>query len=122
MSKAVFTSPQEVEDAFYDAFARADLEAMMVVWSEDEEVICIHPGAPRVVGLANPGSTQAVSCGFAWACTAPWAIPGRAPEARAPPGTRAAPEAGGDEGSRAARSSPGGGTAQLAAASGATGA
>lgn len=52
MSKAVFTSPQEVEDAFYEAFARADLEAMMLVWSEDEEVICIHPGAPRVVGLA----------------------------------------------------------------------
>jgi len=52
VSKAVFTSPEEVEDAFYDAFARADLDAMMAVWSEDEEVICIHPGAPRVVGLA----------------------------------------------------------------------
>ena len=52
MSQAVFTSPQEAEHAFYDAFARADLEAMMAVWSEDEEVICIHPGAARVVGLA----------------------------------------------------------------------
>ncbi len=52
MSQAVFTSPQEVEDAFYDAFCRADLDAMMAVWSEDEEVICIHPGAARVVGLA----------------------------------------------------------------------
>jgi ketosteroid isomerase-like protein len=52
VSKQVFTSPQEVEDAFYDAFARADLEAMMATWSEDEEVICIHPGGPRVVGLA----------------------------------------------------------------------
>lgn len=52
VSKTVFTSPQEVEDAFYDAFSRADLEAMMAVWSEDEEVICIHPAGPRVVGLA----------------------------------------------------------------------
>ncbi|QID18332.1 nuclear transport factor 2 family protein [Nitrogeniibacter mangrovi] len=52
MSTAVFTTPQEAEDAFYEAFSRADLEAMMAVWSEDEEVICIHPGAPRVVGLA----------------------------------------------------------------------
>ncbi|MCB1961476.1 MAG: nuclear transport factor 2 family protein [Rhodocyclaceae bacterium] len=52
MSKTVFTTPQEVEDAFYEAFARADLDAMMAVWSEDDEVMCVHPGAPRVVGLA----------------------------------------------------------------------
>ena len=52
MSQLVFTSPQEVEEAFYEAFSRADLEAMMAVWSEDEEIICIHPGAARVVGLA----------------------------------------------------------------------
>ena len=51
MSKRVFTTPKEVEDAFYEAFSRADIEAMMAVWSEDDEVMCIHPGAPRVVGL-----------------------------------------------------------------------
>lgn len=51
MSKPIFTSAAEVEAAFYDALARADLDAMMAVWSEDEEVVCIHPGGARLVGL-----------------------------------------------------------------------
>lgn len=37
--------------AFYDALIRADLQAMMQVWSEDEEVICVLPGGARAVGL-----------------------------------------------------------------------
>ena len=52
MSKPIFTTPVETEAAFYDALARSDLEAMMAVWSEDEEVVCVHPGGPRMVGLA----------------------------------------------------------------------
>ncbi len=52
MSKSTFSSAADAEAAFYDALARADLEAMMAVWSEDEEVVCVHPGGPRVVGLA----------------------------------------------------------------------
>ena len=51
MSKALFTSPQEAEEAFYEAFQRADLEAMMSVWAEDDEVYCVHPGGPRLQGL-----------------------------------------------------------------------
>ncbi len=51
MSKQIFNSAAEVEAAFYDALARSDLEAMMSVWSEDEEVACIHPEGPRLVGL-----------------------------------------------------------------------
>lgn len=50
--KTVFTSAKDAEAAFYEALARADLEAMMAVWSEDDEVICIHPGGPRLQGLA----------------------------------------------------------------------
>jgi ketosteroid isomerase-like protein len=48
--KRVFATPQDAEAAFYDALERADLEAMMEVWSEDDEIICIHPGQPRLVG------------------------------------------------------------------------
>lgn len=48
----VFASPQEAEAAFYEALARSDLESMMSVWSEEEEVVCIHPGGTRLVGLA----------------------------------------------------------------------
>ncbi len=47
----VFATPQEAETAFYDAFERADIEAMMAVWANDENVVCIHPGGPRLQGL-----------------------------------------------------------------------
>ncbi|HRP76000.1 MAG TPA: nuclear transport factor 2 family protein [Rhodocyclaceae bacterium] len=52
MKKQIFSSAAEVEAAFYEALARSDLEAMMSVWAEDEEVVCIHPDGPRQVGLA----------------------------------------------------------------------
>jgi uncharacterized protein (TIGR02246 family) len=53
MATAAFTHPQEAEAAFYDAFQRADLDAMMAVWAEDEEVYCVHPGGPRLTGLES---------------------------------------------------------------------
>ena len=52
MTQRIFTSPQDCESAFYEALEKADLEAMMAVWAEDEEIICIHPGGPRLVGHA----------------------------------------------------------------------
>ncbi|MCX7218397.1 MAG: SgcJ/EcaC family oxidoreductase [Burkholderiales bacterium] len=45
-------SADELEAAFYDAISRADLEAFMELWAEDEEIVCIHPGAPRLIGHA----------------------------------------------------------------------
>lgn len=50
--KPIFTSPQEVEAAFYQALEHGDLDAMMSVWSEDEEIVCVHPGGPRLAGYA----------------------------------------------------------------------
>lgn len=46
----MFTTPQEAEQAFYDALRRADLALMMRVWADDEEVVCIHPGGMRTIG------------------------------------------------------------------------
>ncbi len=43
---------EEVEAAYYDALAHADLDAMMALWAEDEDIVCVHPGAPRLVGHA----------------------------------------------------------------------
>jgi ketosteroid isomerase-like protein len=43
-------SAEELESAFYDAISRADLDGLMALWAEDEEIVCIHPGAPRLVG------------------------------------------------------------------------
>lgn len=45
-------SAAEVEAAFYDALNRADLEALMALWADDEEIVCIHPGGPRLIGHA----------------------------------------------------------------------
>lgn len=53
MSKAIFTTPQDVENAFYEAIENADLEALMAVWSEDEEIVCVHPGRARLLGYAE---------------------------------------------------------------------
>lgn len=35
---------------------QGDLERLMAVWSDDEEIACVHPGGPRVVG---PGAVRA---------------------------------------------------------------
>lgn len=45
-----FLSPQDAENAFYEALEKADLEAMMAVWAEDEEIVCIHPQGARLTG------------------------------------------------------------------------
>jgi len=43
-------SADEVEAQFYDALRRADIEALMALWTDDEEIVCVHPGGPRVIG------------------------------------------------------------------------
>lgn len=51
MSKSFFPTPQDAEAAFYEAFEQKDLSAMMSVWAEDEEIVCIHPGGERMSGF-----------------------------------------------------------------------
>ena len=51
VKKTTYTSPQDAEAAFYEALAAGNLEAMMEVWAEDEELVCVHPGGPRLVGF-----------------------------------------------------------------------
>jgi uncharacterized protein (TIGR02246 family) len=50
MSGRIFPTAQDAENAFYEALERSDLEAMMQVWSEDEEIVCVHPAGQRLVG------------------------------------------------------------------------
>lgn len=45
-------SPDDVEATFYEAMQAGDLERLMSVWADEEEVVCVHPGGARVVGLA----------------------------------------------------------------------
>ncbi len=42
---------EQAEEAFYRAFQNGDLDAMMEVWSEDDDIVCIHPQGPRLVGV-----------------------------------------------------------------------
>jgi len=50
VSARIFPTAQDAENAFYEALERSDLEAMMQVWSEDEEIVCVHPAGQRLVG------------------------------------------------------------------------
>jgi ketosteroid isomerase-like protein len=43
-------SAAEVESAFYDALNRGDVESLMKLWADDDEIVCIHPGGPRLHG------------------------------------------------------------------------
>jgi ketosteroid isomerase-like protein len=47
-----FASPDEIEQQFYEALQRGDIERLMAVWSDDEEISCVHPGGPRLAGAA----------------------------------------------------------------------
>ena len=49
-ASAPLASPDEIELQFYQALQRGDIERLMAVWSDDEEITCVHPGGPRVVG------------------------------------------------------------------------
>lgn len=51
MKKALFASPQDAESAFYEALTKADLDAMMAVWADDDDIYCVHPNGARVSGV-----------------------------------------------------------------------
>ena len=45
-------SPDEIEQQFYEALQRGDVDQLMLVWSDDEEISCVLPGGSRAVGVA----------------------------------------------------------------------
>ena len=53
MSTKIFPSAQDTQNAFYEALEHSDLEAMMAVWSEDEDIVCVHPAGQRLAGQAQ---------------------------------------------------------------------
>ena len=40
----------ELEETFYAALRAGDLERLMACWADDDEMFCVHPGGPRLVG------------------------------------------------------------------------
>jgi uncharacterized protein (TIGR02246 family) len=59
VKKSTFPTPQDAEAAFYEALEAGDLEAMMEVWAEDEDIVCVHPGGPRLAGFDEVRSSWA---------------------------------------------------------------
>ncbi len=49
---AIGSTPDELEARFYDALRRADLQALMAVWADDDEIVCVHPSGARAIGPA----------------------------------------------------------------------
>jgi ketosteroid isomerase-like protein len=50
--KPPLESPDDIEAQFYEALQRADIDRVMAVWSDDDEIVCLHPGGGRYLGTA----------------------------------------------------------------------
>jgi ketosteroid isomerase-like protein len=46
----------DIEAAFYEALQNGDIDKLMSCWADEDDVVCVHPGGPRVVG---PGAIRA---------------------------------------------------------------
>ena len=50
---ALMSTAQDTEAAFYEALQQGDAERVMSLWADDDEVACVHPGGPRLVGQGS---------------------------------------------------------------------
>jgi ketosteroid isomerase-like protein len=48
-----FATALDCEAAFYECLQKGDAQALMELWADDEEIVCVHPGGPRLVGTAR---------------------------------------------------------------------
>jgi ketosteroid isomerase-like protein len=46
----LLATPDDVETQFYEALRDADIDKLMAVWSDDDDIVCVHPGGPLAVG------------------------------------------------------------------------
>lgn len=44
-------SVDDTETSFYEALQNADLDRLMACWADEDDVVCVHPGQPRLLGL-----------------------------------------------------------------------
>ena len=45
-----YATPQEAEDAFYDALDAGDLNQLLSVWAESDDICCLLPMYPLIQG------------------------------------------------------------------------
>jgi uncharacterized protein (TIGR02246 family) len=53
ISPAVSGSADDTEAAFYDALQSGDIEKLMACWSDEDDIICVHPGGARLLGAGT---------------------------------------------------------------------
>lgn len=53
MPTTMFATALDCEAAFYECLQKGQAEAMMEIWADDEEIVCVHPGGPHLTGLAH---------------------------------------------------------------------
>lgn len=41
----------DIETTFYEALRSADLEKLMACWADEDDLVCVHPSGPRLIGL-----------------------------------------------------------------------
>ncbi len=55
-----FATPQDVEDAYYDALETGDAQAMASIWDASEDAVCLLPMTPLVTGARIQRLWQAI--------------------------------------------------------------
>jgi ketosteroid isomerase-like protein len=56
VSPASSGNADDIETAFYEALQSGDIEKLMACWADEDDIVCVHPGGPRLLG---PGSIRA---------------------------------------------------------------
>jgi ketosteroid isomerase-like protein len=46
------TLPNDVETAFYESLRVGDITQFMACWADEDDIVCVLPGGPRLVGAA----------------------------------------------------------------------
>jgi ketosteroid isomerase-like protein len=46
-------SADDIEAQFYEALQQGDIDQLMACWADEDEIICVHPGGPRLVGAGS---------------------------------------------------------------------
>ena len=59
-----------VEAAFYEALQTGDIDKLMACWADEDDIVCIHPGGPRLIGA--PAIRAAFEAMFANGTISAW--------------------------------------------------